>query len=738
MMNDTTNIDCCAVGVLQDDLNFKSCVIYKNNIAGIKFIINGEFDINTYHKMKNKVKSFDDIIDFNLNLTKKDIFIYWDISKPISIGEFVATMNEMGIKLVADNSEYSTILYTKTLYLKQLGISFFGMMNVFIISIATWIGQEQEMSDEFLEILHISNALIAIPLIIISSRSFVINSINAIKQKKINIDVSILISIIFTTILSLYNSFQNNEFSQTNIYFESVLMLIFILTLGKYLEISTIIKNKTDLKQLFNDHNKIVVKIENGKKSTVHHDDLKNGDIIEINPNEMVGFDGIVMCEKCIINNSFITGEINVTEINKNETINKGAINLEQKIIIKIINLNNTIFDKINDIINNSKNFKNKYVLLSDKISKFYTYVIVLSSVFGYIFWTLDGKSSYDALIIAITILIISCPCAISLAIPMVHMNAILNLKQQNIIIKKGEVFEIFTKIKNVIFDKTGILTQIEVEENQLNEINKNDLIALYSLSKASMHPYANAIVNKILSNNNNIKQLNFDDVKLMDGNGIYAKINENRYILGNKIAVDINENSKNNVIYFKTNDKIYKIKFIETLMKNTQFVFDYFKKQNIRTHIISGDNKPSVTNISSQLNLQNFNFEMNPIEKQKYIKNLNDTCMIGDGINDTACLKHANISISPGNSFDLNIINSDVIYKNNDLLSVVKIHMLSKFSNNVSLQNLIFSLMYNLITIPIAFFGHLTPLYAALLMSASSVIVVLNSIRARYKKWTY
>lgn len=739
-MTNSPSIDCCAVGVLQDDLNFKSSIIYKNNIAGIKFNITGEFNIELFHKIKNHIKLNNNIKDFQINLTKKYLFINWDIENPININEFVSSINNFGIKLIADNTEYSKLNYSKNLYLKQIGISFFGMMNVFIISIATWVGKSQEMSDKFLEILHLSNTLIAIPLIIISSRSFFLNSIESIKEKKINIDVSILISIFFTTVISFYNSFQPTQISQTNIYYESVLMLIFILTLGKYFEISTILQNKTDLNQLFNEHNKIAIKIENGKKTTTHHDELQNGDIIEINPNEMVNFDGYLISKQCNIDNSLITGESQIVNINCGEIINKGCINLEYKIQIKITNINNTIFDKINDIIKNSKNFKNKYVLLSQKISKFYTYVIIIAAIIGFVFWILNGKSIHDSLIIGITILIISCPCAISLAIPMVHMNAILNLKQNGIIVKKGDFLEIFTKIKNIIFDKTGVLTKLYANENDIKNLTNNELNILYAISKASRHPYSKSIIAMIEKLQLKTQNIEFEEIQNLNGNGILAIFEDQKYILGNKIAVNINtkQSTDKNVIFFKTNDNVYKLNFKEIISPETFKVFDYFKKNNIKCHILSGDTKNSVISVANQIKPYSYQYEMNPMDKKDYLNKYKSTCMVGDGINDTASLAYADVSISPGSSFDINIINSDIIYKNNNPMSIVGVHIISKFANNVSVQNLVFSIVYNAITIPIAFMGNLTPLYAALLMSASSVIVVLNSIRLRYKKWTY
>ncbi|RXI47104.1 copper-translocating P-type ATPase [Malaciobacter mytili] len=544
------------------------------------------------------------------------------------------------------------------------------------------------------------------------------------------------------------------------LYFDGAAVIISFVLLGRYLEERSKQKASDFLKKLMTLTPEFANTIlDDGNIKSVKINELKIGNKVLVKSGEKIATDGKIIKGKADIDTSMITGESMPVFKQEGDEVLSGTLNTNGIITIEVLKLSkDTTLSKIITLLKSAQSKQIPISRFADKIANIFVPTVIFLSILTFIIWSLLGDVQ-NAILASISVLIISCPCALGLATPIAIVSSVSKGAKEGILIKNPEILEIIKEIKFAVFDKTGTLTKGEISVTNTN-INKEYLPIIGSVEKLSEHPISKAIVNYIA--NENIKMnLEIDEINIEIGKGIKAKVGKDTILLGNKKLLEENNielldnhidiykkelEKANGVILVAINGQTVGSFSLEDKLKDEAYeLISNLKKINIKPILLTGDNKITALKIANELNITEVYSEVIPTEKYEVIKKLQEegkVMFVGDGINDAPSIKQANIGVTLNSGADISKDAGDIILINNELLSVSKSINLSIETIKIIKQNLFWAFIYNALGIPIAagilypLWGiMLTPMYAGIAMSFSSVTVVLNSLRLKFKK---
>ncbi|MFY9075867.1 heavy metal translocating P-type ATPase [Malaciobacter mytili] len=544
------------------------------------------------------------------------------------------------------------------------------------------------------------------------------------------------------------------------LYFDGAAVIISFVLLGRYLEERSKQKASDFLKKLMTLTPEFANTIlDDGNIKSVKINELKIGNKVLVKSGEKIATDGKIIKGKADIDTSMITGESMPVFKQEGDEVLSGTLNTKGIITIEVLKLSkDTTLSKIITLLKSAQSKQIPISRFADKIANIFVPTVIFLSILTFIIWSLLGDVQ-NAILASISVLIISCPCALGLATPIAIVSSVSKGAKEGILIKNPEILEIIKEIKFAVFDKTGTLTKGEISVTNTN-INKEYLPLIGSVEKLSEHPISKAIVNYIA--NENIKMnLEIDEINIEIGKGIKAKVGKDTILLGNKKLLEENNielldnhidiykkelEKANGVILVAINGQTVGSFSLEDKLKDEAYeLISNLKKINIKPILLTGDNKITALKIANELNITEVYSEVIPTEKYEVIKKLQEegkVMFVGDGINDAPSIKQANIGVTLNSGADISKDAGDIILINNELLSVSKSINLSIETIKIIKQNLFWAFIYNALGIPIAagilypLWGiMLTPMYAGIAMSFSSVTVVLNSLRLKFKK---
>jgi len=676
------------------------------------------------------------IVEVNINFTNNKAKIIWD-EDIIKLSEIIDKIRSIGYNAYPydrTESEKKATENKKDFFLR-MSIAIFASMNIMMIDVAKYTGYFTGIDEEMLRIIHMAEFIFATPVLFYSGWIFFRGAYYGLKNKIINMDFLVSAGATLSYIYSLYVLFGGTGDS----YFDSVAMIITFVLVGKYLEVlgkksavDTMDKIKSQIPL------EATIIVDDGKK-VVSLDEIKVNDVIEVKTGEKASVDGEVISGFSSFDESSISGESLPVSTTIGDTIYSGTINTQSGIRYKAVkNYANSTLNNIVELLEDSLNSKPKIEDTTNEISKYFSIIILTLSLATFISWYLYVGGFENSLIVAISVIIIACPCALALATPIASLIGISWLSQEGLLFKEAKFLETFSKIDAIVFDKTGTLTTGELTVKKVPlSLTKEELNILYSLTDSSTHPVSVAIKNYLNESFENLSTINLEKIEQLPSMGLQAKYNGN-VIFGGRL--ENNVEYKTTIYHFTINDKLLATFELEDkLREDAKSTIEYFKKQNIKTILCSGDNEQAVLSIAKEVGVDHYNAKMSPIAKADYIQNLKDShksvVMVGDGINDSLALSRANISIAMGNGADIAIAISDIVILNDKLAGIKKSHYISQRTFNFIKQNLMISTIYNVLTIPIAMAGYIIPLVAALSMSLSSLLVVGNSLRIKNRK---
>ena len=578
-------------------------------------------------------------------------------------------------------------------------------------------------------------------------------------HKTPNMDTLVGIGVLSSFLYSIYSTIliiQGNFSATHNLYFESVVMVIYFIKLGRYLDGLSKDKTKEAIQELVKitpDHATIKV---NNKYKEVTIDEVHKDDIVVSKPGERISVDGIIIDGRAHLDESFITGESKPVNKGIGEKVIAGSINYDGYIEYKAekIGKESTISEIVKLVVE-ATNTKAPIAKIADTISSYFVPSVIIIAILTFIIYLILGYSFSSSLIVFVTILVVACPCSLGLATPLAIVVAEGLCASNGILVKKSEIIENAEKIDTIVFDKTGTLTygtlKISSIKNYSN-ISDNELLQIIgSIECKSTHPIAKAFTDYLKENN--IKPLEVKEFGNISGYGIIGKINKQKYILGNSKmlkSLDIENiyekdeydlaKEGNSIIYVVQENKIIALIGVNDIIRqNAKDIIHELHKNNIDTIMLTGDNKETAQKIAHDIGITKVISNVLPAEKTKVIKDLkNDgknVMMCGDGINDSPALATANIGVSIKSGTDIAIDSSDVILTHNNLNSILKLINISKKSVKIIKQNLFFAFFYNILMIPIAM-GLIKPIeitittmIASLSMVITSLTVIANSL---------
>ena len=513
------------------------------------------------------------------------------------------------------------------------------------------------------------------------------------------------------------------------------LMVITLYTIGKLLEEKALNKSRKEIENL------VTLKVPYANLSTkdgvvrINVEDIKVGDKLIIKKGEKVPVDGIVISGNTNLDTSMLTGESEEVIVDVNSEILSGSINKGNVITMKATKLySDSVVSKILDLLENATNSKAKTETIVSRISKFYTPIVIVLAILVIVLLPLLFNMNYsDSIYRGLTFLVIACPCAIAISVPLSYFIGIGVSGRNGILVKGSNYLDNLSLVKKIVFDKTGTITSGEFKVEDIEIIDKNyskdEIIDILCKGESlSNHPIAKSILKLKNGKINNKDVKNFKEI---DG-GISYTINNDKIRIGSKKICDCDIET---MLHLNINGKhVASIIINDGIKDNVNETFDYFKNNNIETYMFTGDKKDIANEIGKRIGIDNIKAEMLPTDKYSYyekISNNDITIFVGDGINDAPVLKRADIGISMGNlGSDIAIDASDVVIMNDDLSKIPKSIDISKCVRKIIKENLIFAISVKIIVLILSTLGLVNMWLAVFADTGLTLLTILNSLR--------
>ena len=557
-----------------------------------------------------------------------------------------------------------------------------------------------------------------------------------------NMDVLILMGSSAAFFYSIYGWLINYGTPEVHhyLFFETTATIITLVLLGNVLEQRSVKQTTTAIRELSEIKTGLAKREVNGEIEDVPFNEINVNDILIVNTGDKIPVDGKVVWGSALIDESMLTGESIPVTKELEEMVIGGTIVKSGSIKMKATSVgDDTLLSQIIELVKNAEDNKPDIQSLGDKVSGIFVPVVLLIAILTYfVSHYAFGVLVTDAFLRSIAVLVISCPCAMGLATPTAVMVGIGRAAKQGILLKGGGTLEKLASVKNIVFDKTGTLTTGEFAIKQIKVIEGEEMFVksvIYNLEKHSSHPIAQSLVSGLKTEAQNLE---FEKIKEEKGIGISAIYKGDKYQIGSGRL--LKENNNEHDLYLLKNNKIIAFIDIEDeLKKDAKTVIEKVKALGIAPILLSGDKARKCEDLNEKLNFSKVYAEQLPNEKLEKIKQLvnkNPTAMFGDGINDAPALAQSTVGISISNATQVAIQSADVILLNkNELSQLPKALQVARHTLLTIKQNLFWAFAYNIVAIPIAAMGFLNPMWGALFMAFSDVIVIGNSIRLKYKK---
>ncbi|HBB64428.1 MAG: heavy metal translocating P-type ATPase, Cu2+-exporting ATPase [candidate division WS6 bacterium GW2011_GWC1_33_20] len=614
--------------------------------------------------------------------------------------------------------------------------------------------------------------LISTVTIFIFGKQFVEGLLRFIRGKGADMDTLIglgtIAAYIYSTVLLVSLLFNIELGLPESMYYDSVIIVIGFVLLGKFLEARSKIKTGEAIQKLLNLQAKTAVVERDGKEKKIDVSEIVIGDILIIKAGAKIPVDGKIVSGLGVLDLAMLTGEPIPVEKTIGDDVFSGSVNKQGYFKFKALKVgSDTMLSTIIKMVEEAQNSKAPIQNLADKISSIFVPTVLVIAILSLLVWIFVGQQYLpfnDALTYGISsfvaVLVIACPCALGLATPTAIIVGVGKGAQNGILIKNAESLEKLYKVDTVIFDKTGTLTkgQPEVTDIIFNGKDKDNILSLlYSLEEKSDHPLAIAIQNK--AKELNIKLKVVDNFKNIDGRGVSGTIEKNSYYAGNSkfiedlgITVDKNilkelsKEGKTPIIFANSKETLAIVVIADQIKKESKKVIEELHSLGIKTAMLTGDNSNVANNIAKDLDIDMVYAEVLPNEKANIVKKLqnngNFVAMVGDGINDAPALAQSNVGIAMATGTDIAIESSDITLLGGDISKLPKALKLSRNTMKTIKQNLFWAFFYNILGIPLAaglfypMFGILLePAFAGIAMALSSVTVVSNSLRLKLTK---
>ena len=666
----------------------------------------------------------------NVNTTLHRVVIRWYKDK-LKLSEILTEIQKVGYKAYPFQINQQEALYTQQAksYLRRLGLAGIATMQVMMFAIALYSDFFSGMEEEFIHYFRWVSFILATPVLLYSAQPFYVNAWRNIRNRTLGMDIPVSIALLGSYVASGYATIMDTG----EVYFEAISMFTFLLLLGRMLELRARRKASETSSNLLRLLPSMATLVEHESESLIPAKTLTIGQIILVKAGETIPIDGTILTGVSNIEESMLTGEHLPVHKEKDNPVFAGTVNVTSPITIRVEKLaKQSLIADIIHLQDTAQQNKPRIEVVADRVSRYFVGALLIIALCTYIGWSIVDPS--QAFWITLSVLVATCPCALSLATPTALTCATANLNKQGILIKQHHVLETVNKIKHMVFDKTGTLTQgdfVLLNSIVYGDYSKQQCIDLASqLESVSEHPISLAF-NKQQKNT-----VILNDVINLPGKGLQASYENKILKLGHAKFCGVNStlDSKELVIFLTLdNTLIACFELGDTLRESAYKVSQYCHKNGIQTTLLTGDISAKSEEVAAQLKLDNVIKGVTPEGKLAHLQTIQESqqaLMVGDGINDAPVLAGAHVSVALASGTDVAKNSADVILLGEDLNKIATLRKTAQKTTVIIKENLAWSLGYNLIILPLAVMGHVPPYIAVLGMSFSSLIVVSNSLR--------
>lgn len=661
-----------------------------------------------------------------VNMTTGRLRLAWHGAPELAEG-FVAPVESLGYRLVPFDAATLAASNDATgrALMRALAVAGFAAGNVMLIALGTWVGARQGMGPATRDLLHWLSALIALPAIAYAGRPFFTSAFAALRNSRTNMDVPVSIGVLLVTGLSLWQTAVGG--GQT--YFESAVMLLFFLLVGRLLDHHARRRARAAAEELLTLRaSDVTVVAPDGTTARRSQDEIASGDLILTGMGERIGADGVVEHGLSTLDTSLVTGESLPVAVQEGAAVFAGTMNLGAALTVRVTAAGAaTLLAECVRLIEAAEARRSRYVVLADRVARRYAPAVHVCALATFLFWVFGrGAPVADALLAAAAVLIITCPCALALAVPAVQVIATGRLFAAGILLKSPTALERVAQADVVVFDKTGTLTEPELGLACRPE--PETLRCAAALAANSRHPLARAIcaaAGPVAA---------AEDVAEMPGEGL----RRGDVRLGSAKFCGLPDHSGEGPELWLARPGCGPVRFgfAEHVRADAAATIARLHRMRLRVRLLSGDRAASVARIADALGITEWTAALTPAGKVAAIADWEArgerVFMVGDGLNDSPALAAATVSASPASAADLSQTVADLVYQGRALSPVATAIRTARRARAVTRQNLALALGYNLLTVPLAMAGFVTPWLAAAAMSFSSVLVMANSSRLR------
>lgn len=707
-----------------------------DGVASMEFAVEGVNCGGCIGRIEKSLKQLDGISDARLNFTNRRLTISWS-DPAFDPSRAVATLEHMGYKVhpfrpqISEEREAQEAKFL----LRCLAVSGFAAMNIMLLSVSVWSGNVTDITPETRDLFHWLSAAIALPAAAYAGQPFFRSAFAALRSRHVNMDVPISLGILLALGMSLVETMNH----AVHAYFDSAVMLIFFLLCGRYLDMAmrrrtrAVAGNLAALKADF--AHRI---LDSGELVQIPAAALRMNDRILVRPGERIAADGVVVGGRSQVDESLITGETAARNASQGAMLYAGSINLDGTLTLRVTAAGeNTLLDEVERLLDKAVKVRSRYVRLADRAAGYYAPVVHTAAALTFAGWMLAGQGAHASIITAISVLIITCPCALALAIPAVQVVAASALFRSGVFLNAGDAIERLAEADTVVFDKTGTLTLPEARVINAGTIEPDLLDAAARLALSSHHPLA-AAVRRVQS-----QAQPFADVTEEPGQGIRAVVDGIDMRLGSAAFCDVaipedllRQHPSASLIAFRHGERSAVLAIHQALRPDAAEIVTALRARGLELHILSGDRSEAVAPVARELGIQHWRAGLKPADKVAALQDLKQrnrrVLMVGDGINDAPSLAAAHVSMSPISAADISQAQADAVFLGERLQPVLSTILASQRARRLMRENLWLAAIYNAVAVPIAMAGLVTPLIAAVAMSGSSLLVTLNALRAR------
>ncbi|MEP0941531.1 MAG: heavy metal translocating P-type ATPase [Rhizobiaceae bacterium] len=679
------------------------------------------------------LNSMEQVCSVRANLTNRTVAVVWDadVGAGAEITSFLKRLGfEANLQFVGETNRRAIDEKGRRL-LKSLAVAGFAAANIMLLSVSVWSGADLETAQLF----HLISGLIAVPAVAYAGRPFFESAFKALRAHRLNMDVPISLAVLLALAMSVFESFTNGA----EAYFDAAVTLLFFLLIGRYLDHLMRQKARGAVDRLAQLTAKGGICVDDAKNPRfVALSDIRQGMRLRVNPGERLPVDGMIIVGATDIDRSLVTGEAASVACASGEKLEAGVLNLTGSIeITATSDASNSFLAEVTSMMDAAEKGRGLYVGIADRMARLYAPVVHLLALATFIGWMIySGGDWHHAIYTAIAVLIITCPCALGLAVPVVHVIGAHQLMRRGVMIRDGSAFERLAEINHVSFDKTGTLTlgePVVVNSPTLDDVSAGLAKALASRTS---HPAAQAVA-KLYGD---VMAAELIDIREIPGMGILAMHGGKQLRLGRpgwvaEIAgATPMTQDESGVAFARQDGSLTRFELEDRLRPDAAATIARLKHLGLEVEIISGDHPTAVAAVAEQVGVAIYSARMTPAEKIHHIEKQQFSgarlLMVGDGINDAPALAAAHASMAPASASDVGRLASDFVFTRPELKAVLIARSMALKTGRLIRQNFALALFYNCLAIPLAVTGHITPLLAAIAMSTSSIVVIANSMR--------